>query len=523
MLRFTLLLAALAMALPAGANVITVNTAGDNGCSLTAAIKNANAGNAGQPACAPGSAGMDVVQFDPQLWASCCLPVALGVASNTAVTSPITIDGPGVALVSIGGLRFESGASGSQIDDVRLGRVVSTGADLTLTRVRILNGSAQFETYGGGISMTDGNLAVTDGEISRNIVFDAFNVYPHYGGGVSFRLATAITRTLTLTNVTLANNSAGGGNPGATAPASGGGLAVETVVGATAVVNLHHVTVAGNGAITSGGGIYLTGAGTITANLRHVVVGDNKAPAGADIFDNDSPNTALTLERCVIETAAGFTADSSTGSLVGVDPVLTALGCNGQLQRTIALQPSSPAIDFVPAAACTLVTDQRGSPRPIDGDGDSVADCDAGALEDQGPGDFLSSYHTVTPCRVVDTRGAPGVPYGPPSFSFPSFDTRVFEVEGRCGVPGQATALAVNVTVANATRGGELYFHDIDMSAGTSVEFLKFRIGPPRANNGVLPVCTDMGLRVEARTSFEYQGNYDGSVDLILDIVGYFQ
>ena len=522
MRRFALLLAAFGMALPAGANIITVNTTGDNGCSITAAIKNANAGDAGQPACAAGSAGMDIVQFDPQLWASCCLPAGLGVDSNTAVTSPITIDGPGVALVGIGGLRFESGASGSQIDDVRLGRVVSSGADLTFTRVRILNGYGHFETYGGGISMTDGNLSVTDSEISHNIVFDAFNVYPHYGGGIGFRLTSPISRTLALTNVTLANNSAGGGNPGAPAPSSGGGLAVEASAGSTAVVNLHHVTVAGNHALSSGGGIYLTGAGSISANLQHVVVGDNVAPTGADISDADSSDTALTLQRCVIETAAGFTADSSTGSLVGVEPGLTTLGCNGQLQRTMALQPSSPAIDFVPAAACSLSTDQRGWARPLDGDGDSVADCDAGALEDQGPGDFFSSYQPVPPCRIVDTRGAPGVPYGPPAISFPATERR-FDVEGRCGIPESATALAINVTVANATRAGELSLRDIDMSPAFPPPLVSFRAGLSRANNGILPVCTDMGLRVEARASFEYQGNFEGSVDLIVDIVGYFE
>jgi len=82
-----------------------------------------------------------------------------------------------------------------------------------------------------------------------------------------------------------------------------------------------------------------------------------------------------------------------------------------------------------------VTTDQRGSPRPIDGDDDSVADCDAGALEDQGPGDFLSSFHTMVPCRLIDTRGAPGVDFGEPSLSFPTLYDRAYDIAGRCGVP----------------------------------------------------------------------------------------
>ncbi len=47
---------------------------------------------------------------------------------------------------------------------------------------------------------------------------------------------------------------------------------------------------------------------------------------------------------------------------------------------THALLPGSPAIDAGVAADCPT-TDQRGRPRPIDGNGDGEATCDAGAYE----------------------------------------------------------------------------------------------------------------------------------------------
>jgi hypothetical protein len=283
------------------------------------------------------------------------------------------------------------------------------------------------------------------------------------------------------------------------------------------------VTLAGNRAGTSGGGIHLApGDGSITVNLKNIVSADNAAPFGAASDIHEAADTALTMSHSVIESAAGFTLDSSTGNLIGSGAGLSVLGCNGSKQRTHALEPSSPAIDFVPAAACTLATDQRGSPRPVDGDGDAVADCDAGALEDQGPGDFFSSFHTVVPCRLIDTRGAPGVDFGGPPLSFPYDTERDYDIAGRCGVPGSASALAINVTVTNATRGGSITLLNPEGPGGTP-PFIYFNTGRTRANNGIIPFCTDVGV-VSARAQFDYQdGSYDSSVDFILDIVGYFE
>src|SRR5205085_1264438 len=57
----------------------------------------------------------------------------------------------------------------------------------------------------------------------------------------------------------------------------------------------------------------------------------------------------------------------------------------GGLTRTIAPRQGSPAIDLVPLTSCFPTVDQRGAPRPLDGDRNAVYKCDAGAFEAAPP------------------------------------------------------------------------------------------------------------------------------------------
>jgi len=71
---------------------------------------------------------------------------------------------------------------------------------------------------------------------------------------------------------------------------------------------------------------------------------------------------------------------NAAGDMSGIDALLGPLQDNGGNTLTHVLPTGSPAIDNADELPCPA-TDQRGSPRPTDGDGDGLNDCDIGSYE----------------------------------------------------------------------------------------------------------------------------------------------
>lgn len=121
-----------------------------------------------------------------------------------------------------------------------------------------------------------------------------------------------------------------------------------------------------------------------------------------------------------------------------------------------------------------------------------------------GPLDF----HTVSPCRLVDTRQGqePDLAAG---------TTRTFAAAGVCGVPPTARAIAVNVTVVGAPASGHLRFWP-DGTAMPATSVINFTAGQDRANNAVMSLGASGGF--SARGFFP-----SGSVRLIVDVAGWYE
>jgi hypothetical protein len=122
-----------------------------------------------------------------------------------------------------------------------------------------------------------------------------------------------------------------------------------------------------------------------------------------------------------------------------------------------------------------------------------------------------TAYHTLTPCRVVDTRGAPG-PYGGPALQ-PN-GSRSFVLPGQCDIPPTAKSVTANLTVAQPSAAGHLTAFGAG-SATPPASSLNFLAGQTRANNAVLPLGIGGAVAVQSTSS--------GTVHFILDVSGWFE
>ena len=128
------------------------------------------------------------------------------------------------------------------------------------------------------------------------------------------------------------------------------------------------------------------------------------------------------------------------------------------------------------------------------------------------PGPDASSFYTLTPCRIADTRDPVG-PYGGPPLAAGA--ERTFTVAGRCGVPATARAVSFNVTVTGPSSLGHISLYP----GGTTlplVSTMNFRPGDTRANNAIIPLGAGGTLAVTS-------GQGSGTVHFILDTNGYFE
>ena len=125
---------------------------------------------------------------------------------------------------------------------------------------------------------------------------------------------------------------------------------------------------------------------------------------------------------------------------------------------------------------------------------------------------LASSFYTLAPCRIADTRD-PNGPYGGPTLN--AGIARTFTLASRCAIPVTAKAVSLNVTVTSPTSLGHLSLYP----GGTSlplVSTMNFRPGQTRASNAIIQLGAGGTLSTVS-------GQGSGTVHLLLDVNGYFE
>jgi hypothetical protein len=124
----------------------------------------------------------------------------------------------------------------------------------------------------------------------------------------------------------------------------------------------------------------------------------------------------------------------------------------------------------------------------------------------------VAGFYTLVPCRVADTRDAPG-PYGGPALS--GLTSRTFVLAGPCGIPPEADAVAINVTVTQPTALGHLTIYPLGVPLPVA-STINYSAGQTRANNAIVPLGTNDSIVV-------FSGQPSGTTHFLIDVVGYFR
>jgi predicted outer membrane repeat protein len=302
-------------------------------------------------------------------------------------------DGGGLALKYQVNIANTTIANNSIVDsgaaDGTGGGVYAPGGAGKITATTIRGNSSPGNA--GGIAM--GGVKLDRSTVSGNTATASAGVFAlpatKYTGGIG---ATRI------------DNSTVSGNTAQNTPdpydGIGGGIGVYGLGDDTLVIR--NSTVAGNSGSTGAGIFALTQApdGEPVVRLKGTLVADNTG--SSDLFGGGVPPTMAGFPPQPGLFAAGFSLIENPGSsgvvgdpagsnITGVDPNLGPLAANGGPTQTMALDPTSAAVDAGQAYGFT--TDQRGQPRPVDSKATNAplsdgADIGAYEVQDQNaPGD----------------------------------------------------------------------------------------------------------------------------------------
>jgi hypothetical protein len=125
------------------------------------------------------------------------------------------------------------------------------------------------------------------------------------------------------------------------------------------------------------------------------------------------------------------------------------------------------------------------------------------------------AFFTLSPCRVADTRNPPD-PSGGPALG--ANTRRNFPAAGLCGIPADATAVAIIVTVVDQTDSGDLRLFPTGSTPplASAINFVPSHV---RANSAIIPLGTSGQIAVQC----DMPPGSMGTTDFLFDVYGYFK
>ncbi len=142
-----------------------------------------------------------------------------------------------------------------------------------------------------------------------------------------------------------------------------------------------------------------------------------------------------------------------------------------------------------------------------------------GQLTSVTPASAGSSYTPITPTRVCDTRDNSNTTQCH-NKTFQGQDTRTVSVSGAgLPVPATATAIVANVTAVNSTPSGNPTFITVYPAGAPQPVTANLNVGPQSTVNN--QVTVGLGTTSSGAAGINIY-NLDDTVDVIVDIVGYY-
>lgn len=268
-----------------------------------------------------------------------------------------------------------------------------------------------------------------------------------------------------------------------------------------------------NGATVSFGG---TAAASVTFNSSTQLSAVTPAHAAGLVnvqVTNPDTGTVTATNAFTFDPIPAVTSLSPNNGTTAGGTSVTINGANFQNGATVNFGGTAVAVTFNSSTQLTVASPAHatGAVSVVVTNPDTGSGTKTNAFF-YAPPFAANDFYALSPCRVLDTRLSDG-PTGGPVLG-PN-GVRSFPLTGSCGIPANASAVAVNVTVISPTVSGYLSI-DPGNAFFLGTATLTFQTGEVLSNNATLVLATD------GTGTVRILNGSGGTTHVAVDVTGYY-